>query len=157
MATRATRSASGTARRIQGLLSLGVPWVIGAWLKLVEHWFTIKNGFKPYKQLVRRMEDEIVAKNKEEIEQLLRAGFIKTTKYVEWLANIILAIKRNDKIRTCIDLWDLNHVTSKDKYPILIADMVVDMAFRHGVCPSWIGTRAIINFLYSGMMWRKHP
>ena len=56
---------------------------------LVEHILPIKEGYKPIKQWPRRVSIETELKVKEEIERLLKAGFIRTTRYVDWLANIV--------------------------------------------------------------------
>ena len=56
---------------------------------LVEHRLLMKPNFKPYKQKPRRMGPEVIQKVKEEILRLLKAGFIRTTRYVEWLSNIV--------------------------------------------------------------------
>ncbi|KAM2274753.1 hypothetical protein ACFX1S_044517 [Malus domestica] len=56
---------------------------------LVEHIMLIKEGYKPVKQAPRMMSKEIEEKVKEEIERLVKAGFIIPAKYVEWLANIV--------------------------------------------------------------------
>ena len=65
-------------------------------------------------------------KIKQEVERLLKAGFIRTTEYVQWLLNIIPVIKKNGQIRICIDFRNLNLVTLKDEYVMPIADMLVD-------------------------------
>ena len=47
--------------------------------KLVEHHLTIKEikeGFKPHKQSLRRFNPELYLRIKEEIERLLKVGFI---------------------------------------------------------------------------------
>lgn len=79
------------------------------------------------------MGTKIVAKIKEEIERLLREGFIRTAKYVEWLVNIVPVIKKNNKLRIGINFRDLNHATSKDEYPTPIVDMVIDVTSTHGI------------------------
>ncbi|KAM1978608.1 hypothetical protein EV1_014900 [Malus domestica] len=50
---------------------------------LVEHRMPINEGYKPVKQAPRRMSKEIEEKVKEEIERIVKAGFIKPAKYVE--------------------------------------------------------------------------
>ncbi|KAM1672865.1 hypothetical protein ACFX1Q_041148 [Malus domestica] len=50
---------------------------------LVEHRMPIKEGYKPVKQAPQRMSKEIEEKVKEEIERLVKAGFIRPAKYVE--------------------------------------------------------------------------
>ena len=50
---------------------------------LVEHHLPIKPEYRPHKQPPRRMANEIVLKIKEEIERLLKAGFIRMARYVD--------------------------------------------------------------------------
>ncbi|GKV13532.1 hypothetical protein SLEP1_g24528 [Rubroshorea leprosula] len=49
--------------------------------KLVEHKLPIAEGFRPYKQPPRCMSAEVTLKVKEEIERLVKAGFIRTCRY----------------------------------------------------------------------------
>lgn len=63
--------------------------------ELVEHRLTIKEGFKPHKQPPRRFNPQLMPQIKEEIERMLKAGFIRTTKYANWLSNIVPMIKKN--------------------------------------------------------------
>ena len=93
---------------------------------LVEHQLPIKPGFRPYKHPPRRMANKVILKVKEEIERLLKAGFIRTARYVEQLSNIVPVIKKNGKLRVCIDFRDINRATPKDEYPMLIDDTLVD-------------------------------
>ena len=62
----------------------------------------MKPNFKPYKQKPRRMSPEVIQKVKEEILRLLKAGFIRTARYVEWLSNIVLVVKKNGKMRDAL-------------------------------------------------------
>ncbi|KAF7149895.1 hypothetical protein RHSIM_Rhsim02G0049800 [Rhododendron simsii] len=47
---------------------------------LVGHELPIQSGFMPFKQPPRRMSSEVELKVKEEIERLLKAGFIRTAR-----------------------------------------------------------------------------
>src|ERR1051325_3625909 len=69
-----------------------------------------------------------MSKIKEEIERLLQSKFIRTSRYVEWLANIVPIIKKNGKLRVCIDFRDLNAATRKVEYVMPVAEMLVDSA-----------------------------
>ena len=59
------------------------PELPGLSRKLVEHQLPIKEGFQPFQQALRRMALDITLKIKEEIERLVRAGFIRPARYVE--------------------------------------------------------------------------
>ena len=69
---------------------------------------------------------EVELKVKREIEKILKAKFIIPTRYVQWLANIVPMMKKNGKLRVCVDFMDLNVATPKDMYVIFIVDMLVD-------------------------------
>ena len=69
-----------------------------------------------------------MSKIKEEVERLLRCNFIRTARYVEWLANIVPVVKKNGTLRVCIDFRDLNTATPKDEYSMPVAEMLVDSA-----------------------------
>ena len=45
---------------------------------------------------------------------------------MQWLANIFPVMKKNGKLRVCVEFRDLNDATPKDMYVMLIADMLVD-------------------------------
>ncbi|CAJ2645601.1 unnamed protein product [Trifolium pratense] len=98
---------------------------------LVEHRLPLRPDKKPVKQLPRRFAPEIMTKIKAKIERLLKCKFIRTARYVEWLANIVPVIKKNGSLRVCIDFRDLNNATPKDEYSMPVAEMLVDSAARH--------------------------
>ncbi|KAK2362505.1 hypothetical protein QL285_087565 [Trifolium repens] len=99
--------------------------------ELVEHRLPLRPDKKPVKQLPRRFAPEIMTKIKAEIERLLKCKFIRTARYVEWLANIVPVIKKNGSLRVCIDFRDLNNATPKDEYAMPVAEMLVDSAAGH--------------------------
>ena len=57
---------------------------------LVEHRLPLKPNVRPVKQAPRRFASEVLSKIKEEIERLLKAKFIRTARYVDWVSNIVL-------------------------------------------------------------------
>ena len=89
----------------------------------MEHRLPIKLEFHPFQQPPRRMSKEVELKVKEDIEKLLNAKFIRSTRYVRWLANIIPV---NGNLSVCVDFRDLNVATPKDMYVMPITDMLVD-------------------------------
>ena len=95
---------------------------------LVELKLPIKSGKKPVKQTLRRFASAIMSKIKEEVERILKSIFIRTARYVDWLANIVSVIKKNGKLRVCIDFRDLYAATPKDEYAMPVAEMLVDSA-----------------------------
>ena len=93
---------------------------------VVEHRLPIQPGKKPMKQHPRRFAPDVTLKIKQEIKRLLKSCFIRTTRYVEWLANIVPVIKKNGTLRICIDFRNMNNATPKDEYSMPVAEMLVD-------------------------------
>ena len=101
---------------------------------LVEHMMYIKEWYIPIKQAPRRMSKELEGKVKEEIKNLVKAGFIRPVKYVEWLANIVPVLKAlTNAIRCCVDYGNINDATPKDEYHMPMADLSIDVVAKHKV------------------------
>ena len=66
-----------------------------------------------------------------EVDNLLRAGFIREVKYPEWLANMVVVPKKGGKWRVCVDYTDLNEACLKDSFPFPRIDQIVNAAARH--------------------------
>ena len=74
-------------------------------------------------------------KIKQEMERILKADFIMTARYVEWVPNIVLVIKKNGQVRIGIDFGNLNLATPKDEHVMHIADMLVNVVATNGILP----------------------
>ena len=94
--------------------------------ELVEHRLPICEGKKPVKQPPRRFAPNVMEAIKAEIERLLKANFIRTTSYVDWISNIVPVIKKTGKLRVCVDFRDLNATTLKDEYLVPVVGILVD-------------------------------
>ncbi|XP_059669178.1 uncharacterized protein LOC132314320 [Cornus florida] len=73
-----------------------------------------------------RMED-----NKAEVQDPLLE--INVVRYVEWLSNVVPVMKKNNKLRVCVDFRNLNNVIPKDEYPMPVADQLIDSAAKHEI------------------------
>ncbi|XP_074288461.1 uncharacterized protein LOC141613616 [Silene latifolia] len=69
--------------------------------EIAEHKIPIKSGFKPIKQKLHRIRTEWSLKVKEEIDKQFKAGFIKVSKYSDWVANVVPVPKKDGKVRVC--------------------------------------------------------
>jgi hypothetical protein len=89
---------------------------------LVEHRLPIKVGFRPFKQHARCYNPLMYDQIKEEIRWLLKANFIRSCRYAEWISNTVPVEKKgSNKIRICADFRNLNGATPEDEYPMSIA------------------------------------
>ncbi|KAM0963789.1 hypothetical protein ACFX2A_023233 [Malus domestica] len=100
---------------------------------LVEHELRIKPECKPFCQPPRRFSTEVQLGIKDELVRLLKAGFFRTARYVEWLANIVPVLKKSGALCICIDFRNMNLATPKDEYTMLILDLLIDAATNHAI------------------------
>ena len=77
------------------------------------------------------MNPNYAARVKEEIDKLLKAGFIRPMKQATWLSPIVMVPKKNGKIRVCVDCRKLNVVTVTNVFPLLLTDCVLDAVVGH--------------------------
>ena len=62
---------------------------------------------------------------------MLEADFIREVYYPNWLANIVIVKKANDKWMMCVNFTDLNRAYPKDTYSLPYIDLLVDLMARH--------------------------
>ena len=86
---------------------------------------------KPVQQRQRAFAPERDQAVREEVARLLTAGFIREVYYPDWLANIVLVKKANEKWRTCVDFTDLNKACPKDSFPLPRIDQLVNSTTVH--------------------------
>ena len=58
-------------------------------------------------------------------------GFIREVYYPDWLVNVIIVKKANEKWRMCIDFTDLNKTCPKNSYPLPRVNVLVDSIAQH--------------------------
>ena len=98
---------------------------------VITHRLNVSLSFKPVKQKRRSFAPERQKAINEEVVKLLQAGAIIEVEYPEWLANVVLVKKVNDKWRLCIDLIDVNRACPKDSFPLPRIDLIVDTTAGH--------------------------
>ncbi|CAL2266539.1 unnamed protein product [Prunus armeniaca] len=112
---------------------------------LVKHKLPIKEGYLPVKQARRWMSMETELKVKEEIERLVKAGFIRPAIFVDWLSNIALDLKRKTgAVRVYVDYRNLNKASPKYEYLMPMTAMLVDIV-AHNQMLSFMGGNAGYN------------
>ena len=82
------------------------------------HHLNVDPQYKPVRQKKRNIAPDRLLALEEEIDKLLKAGFIREVLYPEWLANVVMVKKPNGKWRVCIDFTNLNKACPKDSYPL---------------------------------------
>ncbi|KAI5428965.1 hypothetical protein KIW84_033818 [Lathyrus oleraceus] len=102
---------------------------------IVEHRFPLKPEYPPVKQKLRRTHPDISVKIKEEVHKQIDVGFLVTSEYPQWVANILHVSKKDGKVHLCVDYRDLNKGSLKDNFPLPHIDMLVGNAAKFKVFP----------------------
>ena len=101
--------------------------------KVTTHQLNIIPTAKPVRQKVRRFHPDRHQIIQTKVDNLLRVGFIREVKYLEWLASVVVVPKKDGKWRVCVDYIDLNKACPKDSFPLLLIDRIIDVAAGHGI------------------------
>ena len=67
----------------------------------------------------------------EELAKLWEGRFIREIKHPEWLANLVMALKKDKSWHHCIDFKDVNKSHPKDPFMLPWIDQIVDATTRH--------------------------
>ncbi|GKV38839.1 hypothetical protein SLEP1_g46704 [Rubroshorea leprosula] len=95
------------------------------------HAIPLHSEAKPVKQKLRRMKTEVLLKVKEEVQKLLDVNFIEVAMYPEWVANIVPVMKKDGRVRVCVDYRDLNKASPKDDFPLPHIQTLLDNAAKN--------------------------
>jgi hypothetical protein len=86
--------------------------------EVIEHKLRIDLSFNPIKQKERRYTPERRDTIRQEVNRLLKVGFIRPVDYPSWLANPILVENPDGSWCMCIDYTSLNKACPKGEYPL---------------------------------------
>ena len=99
--------------------------------KFYQHQINLAMDAKPVQQRRYRINPNYATRVKEEIDKLLKIGFIRPVKRATWLSPIVVVPKKNGKIWVCVDYRKLNAVTITDAFKSPFTDSVLDAVARH--------------------------
>lgn len=75
---------------------------------IVENYFPLKPECPPIKQKLRRTRPDMVLKIREKVKKQFDVGFLVISEYPKWVANIVSVLRKDRKVRMCVDYKDLN-------------------------------------------------
>ena len=81
---------------------------------------------RPLRQPQRRMNPILKEIVKEELQKLLKVGFIYPISDSQWVSPLVVVPKKNGKWHICVDYRELNKATLKDYFPLPFIDQVLD-------------------------------
>ena len=98
---------------------------------VITHHLNVYPSSKPVRKKKRVFAHERDNAIKEEVQKLTTAKLIREVYYLDWLANVVLVKKANNKWRMCVNFTDLNKACPKDSYPLSRIDQLVDSTAGH--------------------------
>ena len=63
---------------------------------------------------------------KTKVHKLIKCGFIWEKQHPDWVSYIVPMLKKNEKVRVCIDFHDFNIAYLKDEFSLPITDVMID-------------------------------
>ena len=96
-----------------------------------QHQIHLNKDAKPVQQRRYLLNPNYAVKVKEEIDKLLKVGFIRPVKKAIWLSPIVVVPKKNGKIWVCVDYRKLNAATVTDAFPLPFTDGILDAVVGH--------------------------
>ena len=107
--------------------------MVGISPMVASHKLNIIPTARPIRQKVRLFHSDRHQIIHTEVNNLLKAGFIREVKYPEWLANVVVVSKKEGKWRVCVDYTDLNEACPKDSFLLPRIDHIVDATVEHRI------------------------
>ncbi len=96
-----------------------------------QHKIELLPNAKPIKAKQGRWNPRYTAMVKEEFDKLLEAGFIRPMETTEWVSPVVLTLKKNGKLRVCVNYKALNKVTKNHRYPLPFCEEILEEVAGH--------------------------
>jgi len=90
--------------------------MLGVSPDVITHHLSVYKEARLVAQKKRKMGEEKRNESHNEVDKLVKFGFIKKAQYTIWMANVVIIKKSNGKWRMCANYTDLNKACSKDAY-----------------------------------------
>lgn len=94
--------------------------------KCVEHKINLKEEAKMKVQELRSLGVIKEMALLKEVTKLLQVDFICPIKEVDWFSLVFIVLKKNGKIRVCMDFKHLNVATRRHHYPLPFHDKILN-------------------------------
>ncbi|KAK4400573.1 Retrovirus-related Pol polyprotein from transposon opus [Sesamum angolense] len=95
-------------------------------LEIIVHRLNVDPQAKLVKQKKRSFGIEHTRIIEEEVEKLLKVGYVVQVQYTKWLSNVVVVPKVAGKWRMCMDFTDMKKACPKDPYPLPWIDFLID-------------------------------
>ena len=97
------------------------------------HKLNVASSARPVSQRVRCSHPDRHQIIQAEVNNLLKVGLIREVKFSEWLANVVVVLKKGGKWRVCVDYTDLNDACPKNNFHLPGIDQIVNASMGQGM------------------------
>jgi len=104
--------------------------MFGLDINIVVHWIPLMERSKPVKQKARQIRSDMLFKVKDGNQKQWVVGFFNVVHYPQWVANIVVVLKKDNMIRICVDYRDLNKASQMMTFVLPHIDVLVDNAVK---------------------------
>jgi hypothetical protein len=94
---------------------------------LAQHIIELDTSIPPSHQVRYKPNPNYIAIVNHDIDKLLAIGFIQPVDEATWLSPIVVVLKKNGKLRICVDFRKLNKATKKSPDPLPFFDEVLSI------------------------------
>ncbi len=101
--------------------------------KITQHWIKLDTLIPLAHQTRYQLNSNYAIIIKHDIDKLLVVGFIKVVKEATWLSPIVVVLKKDGKLKICVDFKKLNATTKKDPYMLPFTNEVINIEVGHEV------------------------
>ncbi|XP_070012694.1 uncharacterized protein [Nicotiana sylvestris] len=85
----------------------------------------------PVKQKLIKFKPDMSLKIKEEVTKKIKTKVLRVVEYPTWLANIVPVLKKDGKVRVCVNYLDLNKASPKDDFLLPNIHILIDKCAKH--------------------------
>lgn len=85
---------------------------------VIRHTIPLKEDVKPFRQKLRQINLKLAPMIQKELQKMVAAGIIASTRHSSWCSNLVVVIKKNGGIKLCVDFKNLNIACEKNNYSL---------------------------------------
>ena len=98
---------------------------------IASHRLNVIPSSRPIHQKVRCLHSDKQRIIQAEIDKLLTTGFIREVEYPDWLENVVVVPKKDEKWQVCVSSTNLNDVCPNDSFLFPWIDQIIDANVMH--------------------------
>ncbi|MCO5609451.1 hypothetical protein L7F22_063677 [Adiantum nelumboides] len=119
-----------TLKQYKDVFAWSYKYLKGVDPSICQHTILLKSDAKPGRQRPYTYNETFAKKIKEEIDKLKEAKFIYEIEHTDLVSPIMVAPKKNGKLRVCINIKKVNAATIRDNYSLPITNHVLERVAR---------------------------